>query len=277
MDENSLIYSWSFHHLQLNDSRQFSFKEFWNVVMKFENHYNLIPSLLSIRGKGYPNNTILEFDRGVQKLTQNRFQNIDSLSMYTIASEKLDFAFYWKLFCSISISKILGTHLYLGFALESFPDLARVTEEFVKPVAALLKPQYGYSYITSIKEGVVGYSAGYLHTPNNAVLTEDRQESITRWSNHRELILDGKLRDLYLENVVSNTHLAQKVKGFSLRNWIEADSSRGTLQEFIPNLFLWTIPKNSHAECRQILAREGLLIAPDRSALTGSQKFRSQL
>jgi hypothetical protein len=268
MNNNSLIYSWSFHHLDYKNPRDFLLQECFNEVLNFEKSYGLSPSLIGLKGKGFSNNKITHFKKGLQQLENNCFDNLESFNLYTTISESLDFAFYWKILVSISISKIFGTQLYVGFNFELLKNYQeKIIEELIKPLSNSLNPQYGYAYISEVGEGPFGYSAGFVHTPDNYVLADDKKELITKWINNIDLIYEGKIRDLYQINILSGLQMSSQINGYSLQNWIVSDLRRGTLTPFNDNLFLWVVPLDSYDESREILSNNGLLITYDQYVL----------
>lgn len=268
MDDNSLIYSWSFHHLDFKNPEGFPFKECFDKVLNFEKSYGFSPSMIALTGKGYSNNKIVEFEKGLEELERSYFDGIESFSLYTTMSESLDFAFYWKILVSISISKILGAHLYIGFYFEQFNNYKeQIIEGLIKPLSASLKPQYGYAYISRVGDGPFGYSSGFVHTPDNNALVEDQKELIVKWANNMDLLSEGKIRDLYQINILSNLQLSNQVNGSSLQDWIASDFRRGILAPFTDMAFLWSVPMDSYNESREILNNNNLLIAYDRYVL----------
>jgi hypothetical protein len=264
MDNASYIYSWSFHHPDLKRLDGFSIKDCFNIVTGFEKSLNLVPTMIGVNGKGYDNNKIVQFEKGLKQLEKNNFKSVESLSLYTNEPESIDFAFYWVMLVSVSISKVLGSHLYVGLAFELIENVAQVREELIKPLVDIVKPPYGYAYVSPVGSGPFGYSAGFIHTPDNDALSEDQKELITKWANNMDLISEGKLRDLYLENYLSDTQLKSEVDGLSLKKWIESDSQRGALTRFVDAIFLWIVPVGSYRDIREALNRNNLLIAYDK-------------
>ena len=169
---------------------------------------------------------------------------------------------------SVSISKIFGAQLYIGFDFELLNNYQeKIIEELIKPLSNSLKPQYGYAYISEVGECPFGYSAGFIHTPDNYILAEDKKELITKWVNNIDLMYEGKIRDLYQINILSNLQLSNKINGSSLQNWIVSDLKRGILTPFNDKLFLWTVPMDSYNESRKILSNNDLLITYDQYVL----------
>ena len=267
IDKNSQIYSWSFHHPDFKNPEIFFFKDLYDTIISFERNCHLDPTRIGVNGKGYSNNQIMLFEKGEKQLEKNRFKGIESISIYTNESDYQDFAFYWKMLCSVSISKIVGSHLYIGYCLCTLKDKKDILEELIKPLVYLFKPQYGYAYVSRVSDGPFGYGSGFIHTPDDTCLDEDQKEAITKWSNNTELISEGKLRDLYQINILSNTQINSKMDGNSLGEWIKMDENRGTLTRFSDLLFLWTVSALNYNEIREELNRHGLLIAYDRYVL----------
>ena len=263
MDHHARVLSWSVHHAGLKDSSQLQFREFWARSLELEESLGLKPDLIAVNGKGYNSNTIVQFEEGLRELERNDFQRIDSVSLYSSEADTLDFAFYWRSLISISISKILGTHLYVGLARHVIEKMERNTQELIRPLVTFVNPLYGYAYISSADDGPFGYSAGFIHTPGDIVLAEEKQEAIRKWANNKELVSQGKLRDLYQFNLVSGIHLNQRVGGISLKDWINADATRGRLTQYMKELFLWTVGADSYHGVRSVLNENNLLIAYD--------------
>lgn len=264
MEPHPRVLSWSLHHTELKDSGGFPFREYWARALELEKSLGLKPGLIAVNGKGYSSNSIVRFEEGLRELERNNFDRIDSVSLYSTEAESLDPVFYWKGLFSISISRILGVHLYIGLALDVIENKEKSTQELIRPLVATVTPQYGYAYISAAEQGPFGYSVGFIHTPANTVLAEEQQEAITKWANNKELMSQGRLRDLYQFNLVSRMHLNQSVGGIALKDWITLDSTRGSLTQYMEDLSFWTVGADSYQPVRRILNENNLLIAYDR-------------
>lgn len=93
-------------------------------------------------------------------------------------------------------------------------------------------------------------------------------EEIAKWTHAKGeseklgLPVSDLLRDIYPLNFLNPHHLAMQVKGQTLKDWIEADSRRGTLKPLIEGkLWTWTVLENRIQSIRKVLGPERLLIS----------------
>ena len=77
--------------------------------------------------------------------------------------------------------------------------------------------------------------------------------------------LDGKLRDIYPLNFVTEFHLANRIGGRSLLEHIQVSPLvLGTVTRLDEGCHIWQVPKAELGEVRGFLNSAGLLVAPER-------------
>jgi len=93
-------------------------------------------------------------------------------------------------------------------------------------------------------------------------------EEIAKWSHaigesqKLGLPVSNMLRDVFPLNFLNPYHLAMQVKGQTLKDWIEADSKRGSLKPLIEGrLWTWSVPENRIASIRKVLGPARLLVS----------------
>lgn len=70
-----------------------------------------------------------------------------------------------------------------------------------------------------------------------------------------------KLRMIYPLNLLNEEHLKTRVGDLSLRQWILADSSRGSLRSIPSKMWLWSVKEKDLAEINNACGEAGILIA----------------
>jgi hypothetical protein len=164
-----------------------------------------------------------------------------------------------------------------------FPKDAVV--ESVRAVSKLYDVTYGYEY----EKGFMGYEQGQESTSawfsdsyaaKPLVKTTYPKDPILRWGwylwfaaprigprnegilgDDRPHDLRGVFRDVYPRNVITKEHLSVKLGSLTMQDWINADSSRGTLDPIENALYLWTVPSECINQVRLEMRRHNLLIA----------------
>jgi hypothetical protein len=100
-------------------------------------------------------------------------------------------------------------------------------------------------------------------------LTPAQEDAINKWGaairgcgDYLNDEISHYLRDIYPLNFLNPRHLAMRVKGQSLKDWIESDPKRGSLKSLIANrLWVWQVPENRVQSVRSVLGKERLLIS----------------
>ncbi|WP_174970175.1 hypothetical protein [Burkholderia lata] len=70
-----------------------------------------------------------------------------------------------------------------------------------------------------------------------------------------------KLRMIYPLNVLNEEHLEIRVNDLSLKEWIESDSSRGSLKSISNKMWLWSVKETDLPEVNNACGEAGILIA----------------
>jgi len=141
-----------------------------------------------------------------------------------------------------------------------FPDIAKLGEL-----------RYGIGYPWHRPDSPVLHAVGITHgvprtEPARSSATTDSvwfAERIPMGKNApRMRHLQGMVRDVYEENLISATHLEMSLGKSSLGSWIR-ESSVGTLEALGRNNFLWRLNRaKQRVVAREKLAASQLLIAP---------------
>jgi hypothetical protein len=73
--------------------------------------------------------------------------------------------------------------------------------------------------------------------------------------------LDGMFRLVYQYNFITAKHLDRQIAGVSLKDWIAADRSRGTLTQLAADLWFWQVDEDHLFDVNRACAHAELLIA----------------
>lgn len=159
-----------------------------------------------------------------------------------------------------------ASYVQVGASLEVMPDAERQIVALVRQMLAGIRPVYGIGFIRKRALGPSMYGMGVaygkelsLWGPGRAVVS-----AINRWGRRgmREAVYtQGILRDVYPYNLLSPCHLERDVGGYSLQDWITADSHRGQIHAWPEGLSLWVVEHAQVDAVRSALAPTGILFA----------------
>jgi hypothetical protein len=264
MQKNELVLSWSLHDPEYKNPDLFDFRLIIKIYLDFLMAYNLEPDVMDIVGTGYGKNEIRKFSVGLKNLNNNNYRKLKSVSIYTSESDSKDYAHYWKTMFHVSCSTILGSHCYLGVNIQNIELKDGFFSATVKPVCEVFKPLLGYAYVTTPESGPFAYSMGGIHTPQIDYLTEQQKELSSIWLRYQDLAIQGKLRDLYQLNILSDLHLKHAINGTTLLDLIESDPDEmGSLLILSERNTLWTVAIDNYNQIRKKLFQASMLIAYD--------------
>ncbi len=265
MKKDRLIYSWMIYDVLTISSDDFNFKLFFETISLFIKENNTEVSYLDISGINYPDE-IIPLKKGKKLLAENKFSGINGLGVYSTGQSEEDFAFSWNFLAYLTITEKRGLELYIGADLDYFSK-QKIRDDLVMKIKALITPFYGYSYLRSINKGPHGYGAGFIHLPNDLTLSLEETEAISKWRNNIAEIKKGDLRDLFVENIISETQLAMKLNDTTFKEWLNLKNKDCELKKITSALSLLTIKDNSYSSLRDELASNGCLIAYNKNIL----------
>lgn len=159
--------------------------------------------------------------------------------------------------------------LTLVFDLNAASPRDDVLTALVADIQSLAVFDYGYVFRMPMGKSLPTYVAGLPFGNPLTGLTQAQEEAINKWGNAKGACssylndtISHYLRDIYPLNFINPHHLAMQVKGQSLKDWIQADSQRGSLKPLIENqLWVWQVPDNRIDSVRKVLGKERLLIS----------------
>jgi hypothetical protein len=140
-------------------------------------------------------------------------------------------------------------------------DLIRVLTKYQKPGCGIY-----YRMPFKLAPGWFGGTVINLGLPKN--LQERQQEFIEEYRDGRQR--EGKIRDVFKYNVLSNIHLNAWIEGKNLRSWIEDrmkgsvatifGQTRGSLEEVVEGVWLWSLTDKEIQLVRPSMLKAGLLM-----------------
>lgn len=163
-------------------------------------------------------------------------------------------------------------HAHFTWRARGGIDLVEMFTWLVTEVIKMSDTRYGYAFARDARFGPTAYVYGHLMgLDRGSEIETDAVERIGAWAREHwpertaQRYLISMLRDVYLAQALSSSHLDARVFENSLGDWIKARSARGTVTKVAPDLFLWTIPPEHLLDVRRALAPSGILISEERS------------
>ena len=116
-------------------------------------------------------------------------------------------------------------------------EVIRQQIEFAK----LTVDDYGYLFFMQRSLGAAWYHIGlsYGHVSEPALRNDEQVSNIGGWGGRAEHFRQPLLRDVCPYNFLSQRYLDLPVHGTSLRGWIKADATRGSLEPLTDKITIW--------------------------------------
>jgi hypothetical protein len=136
-------------------------------------------------------------------------------------------------------------------------EVIRQEIEFAK----LSVDDYGYMFFMQRRFGATWYHDGmpYAYVSEANLRSDEQKSNIGAWSHSSEHFKQPLLRDVYPYNFLSRRYLELPVHGTTLRRWIEADPSRGTLEPLTDTITTWRPVIENIPLIRESLFRAGVM------------------
>lgn len=181
--------------------------------------------------------------------------------LFTIPNYK-QLAFGWRVNAGFKTSP---RHVIDFYWVESlFPWRMSWIERFFVDAASLLGATYGIAYQRSFDRGPDFYAYGIASGLGFDKEGRSEAHEIGAWMRHsiaNSNMCPDKLRDVYAVNLLTGPQMNLLVGSTTLSDWIEHSPKRGILTKTSNAGALWTVPGESQAEVRRVLAESGMLIA----------------
>lgn len=145
-----------------------------------------------------------------------------------------------------------------GSVCEIKNDIERFLENFVIRSGC----KYAIAYDAKDSSTAYKYSAGInlvriFPFENTSFFTRELPGRVPGTASYERV----KLRMIYPLNLLNEEHLEIRVGDLSLRKWIMADSSRGSLRSISNKMWLWSVKEKDLAEINNACGEAGILIA----------------
>lgn len=155
-----------------------------------------------------------------------------------------------------------------GFSLIdlSFVDQREMSEDKIislfREIARRLHPAYGFCYFCETIEQSISYAnvngaTMFAANENPFAFTDDLSE----WSGGDDTYKRTRLRMVYPYNLLNNDHLAIRIDGLRLSDWIRDGEERGKIIELDVAAHVWAVPASQLARINRVLGEAGLLIS----------------
>lgn len=202
---------------------------------------------------------LMQFKNGKKKYEKINFGGIDILSLIG-GMNAPGTNENWKIKTCFNLGKNANLHLCFPEAQKSFTK--ENLTSFLKNLLHFGDFKYGICYQRPYNLGPAAYASGTFEGLD--LLTEEESDRIWFWS--KKYVLNphyyrtGLLRDVYSFNILIDVHLREKVGTQTFQQWIESDSSHGTLDKLTDSHWLWSIEPEHISVAQESLQEAGLLL-----------------
>jgi hypothetical protein len=254
-----------FYNTQL---KHINYRDWIDNVMNTVGFLHLDFTYIGTFGSRY-SDKLIPFEKGIDRMNKKKYENIEGLTLIVNPKESDAPSFDWVVLIGDNLT-VLGHELIICIdeGLISFKSA-----DFKKIISNALSYwdfQYGYGYRRVYEKGPEFYPSGILQDTYKEPLPEQEKEAITKWlhdSYEGKSFKEGRLRDLYPYNILSDFYLQRLVNGMPLKQWIELDSTRGDLTSYPNGLVLWEIDNHNLIQIREELNHYGLLLCYHKTVL----------
>lgn len=238
-----------------------SLKSFYNDLIKWFVAIRCPPDKLSIKGPGFSGKPV-SFGRTHARLSKDDFTQLESINIYSMLPDGKIPTVDWWATASISLKRNPFFFIQVRSSLVALED--ERTIRLVEKCASALNPEYGIGYYRNHNKGPGFYAIGlnYVTIDNITGDADEEAETVSKWGYEgmtREVYKDGIIRDIYPFNYLAEPHLKMQIKQYTLKDWIVADSSRGSLSKINDQMTLWEVAPQQIGQIRKILFKSGLI------------------
>lgn len=232
-----------------------------NLIEWFES-VECTPNKLAVDGPGFSGKPI-EFAGVNSRLYQKGFSEIDFISAYSMLPTGELPTVHWWATAAVRLDNKSYFFVQARSSVTSLGDdpLKRLIESCI----ANLNPAYGIAYHRNHDKGPGLYAIGLnFSTLDNVGVDDNEQEEAAvskwgQWAMADEVYRDGILRDVYPYNYLTESHLSMRVGKQTLKQWITADESRGTMRKIGEHMTLWQVEQPQINTIRDILFNAGII------------------
>ena len=137
-----------------------------------------------------------------------------------------------------------------------------VLQTFLRSMLSHFSPTYGYTVDFSMY-----YAPGYFaHGMLSRSLRAEKEAYAWQEAYSPQLgrmdHTKGKLRHVFLMNVLSPSHLKNRIGEKSFEDWV-VEPGHGRLEQWKEDVWVWFVPREDRIRCAKILQFNGLLTAPE--------------
>ena len=175
----------------------------WGIeIMK---QFNSPPNYIGISGKVY-NDKIVKIKTGIDKLSRNNYQGVDSFELYFSNSNSPSYD--WELCLIISIGEHIEFFLGGNDDLISFDSIIKKLDYLLTQFS--YESIYGYLFSRPFNLGPEFYPFGIGY----GEISDEELDKATVWRKDlygNKTFFEGKIRELYPINILNEKHLNFKL------------------------------------------------------------------
>ena len=238
----------------------YDLKGWVTYIVNLFRKYGLEPTMMGISAPTVKSTKMHAYKVEIKKLDTVDNANITGITILSTMDGELDYRYeiFTATFSVGLKSSINNCVITLDNAL--VPLQKKIWEDIVGKTANFFKPRYGYGFQRLYKKGPGSYPSGIC------VLKYGDPEAkiIGCWSKAYRMpngkYCTGDMRDIYPLNVLSSAHNQRMVEGMTLFDWINADTSRGSLTKLGEDLWSWWLKDEDSDSVRAALKPTGILL-----------------
>jgi len=222
------------------------------------------PDKLAIQGKGFGSKPIA-FSNANTRLMKRGFADIKAITVYSMLEDGQIPILDWWATAVLDVG--LGLRPY--FALAARASVSTLDDapicQLIRSCVSHICPQYGIGFRRRHDQGPLFYAAGVNYSPSSgqeSPCSYDEALTISRWGDLgmvEEVYKQGVLRDVFPQNYLTDQQLSRTIGQVSLGEWIESESSRGTLTKLDDRMTLWRVADSQIKQLRDELWSAGAI------------------
>ena len=132
-------------------------------------------------------------------------------------------------------------------------------KDFTKKLFPVFRVVYGFAYRVKIDQWATAYAYGNWQNVKNVAGVERKSRvNMESWRVNCEKVSQGFFRDIFDENVVSDKHLQNSLRGKFIKDHIL--EGLGTLELIVDGIYLWKLQQSELQKARKIIYKTGIII-----------------
>lgn len=213
------------------------------------------PDKLGIDGGGF-SGKVGAFTKNDARLRNSGFAGIKGFSLYSLEAEGEVPLWDWQV-----TAEITSSYCIIGACPSNAPIPGAALRSASEYAIRAFTPTYGIGFKREMRLGPTTFVTGLVQGLQPWGDEKPEADRIAAWKVgiKNRVYERGLLRDVYNWNFLNDSHLDQRIRKVSLKQWIEQDQENGVLLPTAGSLQLWEVQDTQMPNVRRTLQDAGVI------------------